>query len=248
MIIAAVLDQNKTVRVVPEEHHKDQRGDDEQPLAHEASARRQADQGDAGEAVRWYRSALAHVSGRDDDYPVLRYELADALAQAVEDCDLVVCTRSGDGVSILHEGQRVDVPVTKILPVDATGAVVEVTVGDDLYVFPPQDATDETPCRRWGWLASSDRPVLLLDMSWSMSWAGRFPAAKRVALAMDQLIRSSFPRDHFGVGPWLARRTSADPTPAAARASPHVGYAMGTTAVKDGILLRSSSGSCCRQS
>ncbi len=41
--------------------------------------------------------------------------------------------------------------------------------------------------------------ILLLDMSWSMSWAGRFPAAKRVALAMDQLIRSSFPRDHFGV-------------------------------------------------
>ena len=41
--------------------------------------------------------------------------------------------------------------------------------------------------------------ILLLDMSWSMSWAGRFPAAKRVAIAMDQLIRSSFPRDHFGV-------------------------------------------------
>jgi uncharacterized protein with von Willebrand factor type A (vWA) domain len=41
--------------------------------------------------------------------------------------------------------------------------------------------------------------ILLLDMSWSMSWAGRFPAAKRVALAMDQLVRSSFPRDHFSV-------------------------------------------------
>ena len=41
--------------------------------------------------------------------------------------------------------------------------------------------------------------ILLLDMSWSMSWAGRFPAAKRVALAMDQLIRSRFPRDHFHV-------------------------------------------------
>jgi uncharacterized protein with von Willebrand factor type A (vWA) domain len=36
-------------------------------------------------------------------------------------------------------------------------------------------------------------------MSWSMSWAGRFPAAKRVALAMDQLIRTRFPRDHFAV-------------------------------------------------
>ena len=41
--------------------------------------------------------------------------------------------------------------------------------------------------------------ILLLDMSWSMSWAGRFPAAKRVALAMDQLVRSSFPRDDFSV-------------------------------------------------
>jgi uncharacterized protein with von Willebrand factor type A (vWA) domain len=41
--------------------------------------------------------------------------------------------------------------------------------------------------------------VLLLDMSWSMSWAGRFPAAKRVALALDHLIRTQYPRDHFFV-------------------------------------------------
>jgi uncharacterized protein with von Willebrand factor type A (vWA) domain len=41
--------------------------------------------------------------------------------------------------------------------------------------------------------------VLLLDMSWSMSWAGRFPAAKRVALALDHLIRTRYPRDHFFV-------------------------------------------------
>jgi uncharacterized protein with von Willebrand factor type A (vWA) domain len=41
--------------------------------------------------------------------------------------------------------------------------------------------------------------VLLLDLSWSMSFEGRFPAAKRVALAMHQLIRTQFPRDHFFV-------------------------------------------------
>jgi uncharacterized protein with von Willebrand factor type A (vWA) domain len=41
--------------------------------------------------------------------------------------------------------------------------------------------------------------VLALDMSWSMSWAGRFPAAKRVALALDHLIRTRFPRDRFFV-------------------------------------------------
>lgn len=41
--------------------------------------------------------------------------------------------------------------------------------------------------------------VLLLDMSWSMSWEGRFAAAKRVALAMQALMRSRFPRDYFAV-------------------------------------------------
>lgn len=39
--------------------------------------------------------------------------------------------------------------------------------------------------------------VLLLDMSWSMSRDGRFPAAKQVALAMDHLIRTVYPRDHY---------------------------------------------------
>lgn len=39
--------------------------------------------------------------------------------------------------------------------------------------------------------------VLMLDMSWSMSRDGRFPAAKRVALALDHLIRTSYPRDFY---------------------------------------------------
>jgi uncharacterized protein with von Willebrand factor type A (vWA) domain len=47
--------------------------------------------------------------------------------------------------------------------------------------------------------ATQSTTILLLDMSWSMSWAGRFAAAKRVALALDHLIRTRFPRDHFFV-------------------------------------------------
>jgi uncharacterized protein with von Willebrand factor type A (vWA) domain len=47
--------------------------------------------------------------------------------------------------------------------------------------------------------SSETTTVLLLDMSWSMSWAGRFPAAKRVALALDHLIRTRYPRDAFFV-------------------------------------------------
>ncbi|SMX33653.1 adenosine kinase [Maliponia aquimaris] len=44
-------------------------------------------------------------------------------------CPLVVCTRSGDGVSVLHEGTRIDVPVDKIVPVDATGAGDQFAAG-----------------------------------------------------------------------------------------------------------------------
>jgi len=40
--------------------------------------------------------------------------------------------------------------------------------------------------------------VLLLDMSWSMSWEGRFPA-REVAMAMESLIRSRYPRDYFAI-------------------------------------------------
>lgn len=44
---------------------------------------------------------------------------------------------------------------------------------------------------------SQTATVMLVDMSWSMSWEGRFPAAKRVALALSHLIRTRFPNDHF---------------------------------------------------
>ncbi|MFC1670875.1 VWA domain-containing protein [Spirochaetota bacterium] len=41
--------------------------------------------------------------------------------------------------------------------------------------------------------------VLLLDLSWSMSYGGRFEAAKKVALALDHYIRTRFPRDKVHV-------------------------------------------------
>ena len=41
--------------------------------------------------------------------------------------------------------------------------------------------------------------VLLLDMSGSMARYGRFTAAKRVALALDAMIRTQFPRDRLHV-------------------------------------------------
>ena len=41
--------------------------------------------------------------------------------------------------------------------------------------------------------------VLLIDQSRSMGLFGSFAAAKKVAIALDSLIRSRFPRDHFWI-------------------------------------------------
>jgi len=46
---------------------------------------------------------------------------------------------------------------------------------------------------------TSTATVLLLDMSRSMLLRGCFLAAKKVAVALDTLIRTQFPRDHLGV-------------------------------------------------
>ncbi|MCE2392034.1 MAG: hypothetical protein J4G09_11210 [Proteobacteria bacterium] len=72
--------------------------------------------------------------------------------------------------ALLRQGGEVELPL-RLAP-------------DDLEVFDTDQQTETTT-------------VLLLDMSWSMSWSGRWPAAKRVAVAMNHLIRTRFPRDRF---------------------------------------------------
>ena len=52
-----------------------------------------------------------------------------ALALASDDCAMVVCTRSGEDVVLIEEGRRVEVPVTKVTPVDATGAGDQFATG-----------------------------------------------------------------------------------------------------------------------
>jgi uncharacterized protein with von Willebrand factor type A (vWA) domain len=76
--------------------------------------------------------------------------------------------------------------------------------------------------------------VLLLDLSWSMSWAGRFPAAKRVALAFDHLIRTRFPRDRFFVVGFSTRARELS-----VRELPEVGWDMGDpfTNLQEGLMV-----------
>jgi uncharacterized protein with von Willebrand factor type A (vWA) domain len=76
--------------------------------------------------------------------------------------------------------------------------------------------------------------VLLLDMSWSMSWAGRFAAAKRVAMALDHLIRTRFPRDHFAIVGFSTRAREIS-----IRDLPEVSWDLGDpfTNLQEGLML-----------
>jgi len=56
-------------------------------------------------------------------------DLIDALDQAAADCPTVVCTRSGDPVVLIRDGRRIEVPVQRVTPVDATGAGDQFAAG-----------------------------------------------------------------------------------------------------------------------
>jgi uncharacterized protein with von Willebrand factor type A (vWA) domain len=78
--------------------------------------------------------------------------------------------------------------------------------------------------------------VLLLDMSWSMSWEGRFAAAKKVALAMESLVRSLHPHDYFGIVGFFTRAVELKP-----KDLPEATWNMGDpfTNLQDGLHLAS---------
>lgn len=56
-------------------------------------------------------------------------DLEAALDKAAAACELVICTRSGDPVLMIENGERTEVPVTLVTPVDATGAGDQFAAG-----------------------------------------------------------------------------------------------------------------------
>ncbi len=74
-------------------------------------------------------------------------DLETALRKTTAICPLVVCTRSGDGVTVIGNGERIDVPVTKVVPVDATGAGDQFAAG---FLFGLATGRDLESCARIG--------------------------------------------------------------------------------------------------
>ena len=76
-----------------------------------------------------------------------------ALERVAKKCPLVVCTRSGDGVSIVRGETRVDVPVEKIVPVDATGAGDQFAAG---FIFGMATGATLATAGRMGCIAARE--------------------------------------------------------------------------------------------
>lgn len=74
---------------------------------------------------------MDYVIGNEKEWTSLYQvnDLDEALALAQRDCRIVVCTRSGDPVVLIHDGHRVTAPVNTVTPVDATGAGDQFAAG-----------------------------------------------------------------------------------------------------------------------
>ena len=75
------------------------------------------------------------------------------LAAVAAICPLVVCTRSGDGVTIINEGARVNIPVEKVVPVDATGAGDQFAAG---FLYGLATGRDMETAGRMGCVAAAE--------------------------------------------------------------------------------------------
>ncbi|MDG1458310.1 MAG: adenosine kinase [Pseudoprimorskyibacter sp.] len=75
------------------------------------------------------------------------------LKRVAQICDLVVCTRSGDGVTIMYKGARTDVSVTKVVPVDATGAGDQFAAG---FLYGLATGRDMETCGKMGCIAAGE--------------------------------------------------------------------------------------------
>ena len=80
---------------------------------------------------RLVREDMDYVIGNVHEWTSL-YQTEDleiALAQARADCGTIVCTRSGADVIVIRGEERVEVPVHRVVPVDATGAGDQFAAG-----------------------------------------------------------------------------------------------------------------------
>ena len=81
-------------------------------------------------------------------------DLEEAMAKTAAMCPIMVCTRSGDGSTLIRGAQRVDLAApARIVPVDATGAGDQFAAG---FIYGIATGRDLETCGRMGNLCGSE--------------------------------------------------------------------------------------------
>ena len=81
-------------------------------------------------------------------------DLEDAMSKTAAMCPIMVCTRGGDGVTLIRGTERVDIAApARIVPVDATGAGDQFAAGF-LYGF--TEGKDLETCGKLGALSAAE--------------------------------------------------------------------------------------------
>ncbi len=98
---------------------------------------------------------LDYVIGNEHEICALfeTEDLEAAMAKTAAMIPLMVCTRSGDGVTIIAGEERHDLPVTKVTPVDATGAGDQFAAG---FLYGLATGCDLETCGRMGHLCAGE--------------------------------------------------------------------------------------------
>lgn len=101
------------------------------------------------------RHNLDFVIGNEEEIKSLFQtdDLEMGLAKSAEICDLVVCTRDKDGVSVIKNQVRLDYKVKSIVPVDATGAGDQFSAG---FLFGLVRGYEISKCCAMGCIAAAE--------------------------------------------------------------------------------------------
>ncbi len=100
------------------------------------------------------KNDLDYVIGNQHEIESLfETNIETALEKTSEICPMVVCTRSSDGVTIVTDGKRIDVPVEKVTPVDATGAGDQFAAG---FLYGVATGREMDVCARMGNLCAAE--------------------------------------------------------------------------------------------
>ncbi len=104
---------------------------------------------------RLVANEMDYVIGNEKEWTSLYQvnDLDEALALAASDCRIVVCTRSGDPVVLIKDGERVEAPVNTRIPVDATGAGDQFAAG---FLYGLVNGHPMAICGRMGNIAATE--------------------------------------------------------------------------------------------